>query len=432
MGRRQLSWKDRLREGVTLTAPDGTVFAAGWIGNDFSLDKSVGQFRYPLVDGTRTQDLGVSSFVYPMTLQFEGDNNDLDAHRFAKACAQRGPWQVVHPIYGNLNLQPYGTITVHARPAESGNLTVVDTQWIDSIGDATTVPATEISAQIMQQAEVANAAANDQFADGFDAGTPDAVALGAQLGLSAVKRFTASTIGVVVKAAADASALFAAAYNTIVSDLSQAILVPSQIASDLQGLIQLAQHVSDSGAYLVAQFQATVNSFLDLIPAGNDASARNQVEMIDLACSASVIAAAQVVAVMTPDTREQAVLIAQGLSSMFLTVIDGLDQAAISFADLPLADRYQPMANAYSDLALLVGLAIRYVLSILYDLKVARTFVLDRPRAAIEITITEYGAEFDSQGNSYYDYLITTNQLHGREVVVVPAGREITIYEAAA
>jgi prophage DNA circulation protein len=121
-----MSWLDRLRSDIELTSPSGAVFNPLWIGDDISMAKKLGIFEYPKVLGAVVQDMDVGATSYPLSLFFEGPDNDLEAADFFKACKERGPWTVIHPVDGTLILNLVN-ISKKVRPVESGNLTQVDT-----------------------------------------------------------------------------------------------------------------------------------------------------------------------------------------------------------------------------------------------------------------------------------------------------------------
>ena len=85
-----MSYIDRLRQ-LQLTSPNGSVFTANWVSNDQSKEKNLGVFNFPNVDGSEVQDLGIKSANIPLSFSFEGEDNDLEARDFFKACDERGP-----------------------------------------------------------------------------------------------------------------------------------------------------------------------------------------------------------------------------------------------------------------------------------------------------------------------------------------------------
>ena len=157
-----MSWRDRLKETIQFTSPSGQVFNPYWIGDSRSKSKKLGEFPPPKRDGTIIQDLGTSGTVYPLTVIFEGDNNDLESQRFFAACSETGEWEIVHPVLGILNLI-LSSITENIRPVTSGNVTTVETEWVEPLSDDQTVSDAELVDRINQQLLALNAAAAAQL-----------------------------------------------------------------------------------------------------------------------------------------------------------------------------------------------------------------------------------------------------------------------------
>jgi prophage DNA circulation protein len=139
-----MSWIDRLRSGITLVSPEGNRFEAKWRGNDASLTKRVNRVAHPDLDGETAQDLGVNSWDMPTSLYFDGPDCDIDAQRFSRAVAERGLWNVTHPIVGLRRLMPT-KITVGWQPLDSGNVTQVSVDWFEPDPDASALSETSIS-----------------------------------------------------------------------------------------------------------------------------------------------------------------------------------------------------------------------------------------------------------------------------------------------
>jgi hypothetical protein len=60
------------------------------------------------------------------------------------------------------------------------------------------------------------------------------------------------------------------------------------------------------------------------------------------------------------------------------------------------------------------------------NLAIERRFTLDRPRAPIEIAITEYGGLGANDFN--LDLFIYSNDLHGKDIMLLARGREVVVY----
>jgi prophage DNA circulation protein len=129
-------WQTRLRPKITFTSPSGQVFIGRWCGDQREIEKMIGEHSFPGRDGSIVQDLGSRAARYPLTIYFDGPNHDLIAWGFFEAMKERGPWLVVHPVYGYLVLQPTKATEV-ANPVESANVTEVQTEWLEPLNEET-------------------------------------------------------------------------------------------------------------------------------------------------------------------------------------------------------------------------------------------------------------------------------------------------------
>ena len=155
-------YRDRLRPNIQLTSPDGNVFTALWRGNPRAQSKKVGIFNFPKVDGSITQDLGVSSATYTLSISFEGPDNDLTSDQFFTALKERGVWEIIHPVHGLKKLQPL-SFTPSDDPVTSGNITDIETEWIESLEPSAVASTPELQATVSSQIETVNETASDQL-----------------------------------------------------------------------------------------------------------------------------------------------------------------------------------------------------------------------------------------------------------------------------
>ena len=429
-----VNWQDRLRKTISLVSPTSkTRFIAGWSSNDITGTKRVGVFQYPLVDGTLTQDLGYSSREFPLTLYFEGDDNDIIASQFQAAFAERGAWTINHPVLGQIVAQPTGAVKLSVDPTSSGNITVATTSWIETTIAAAQQSVQELASTINGQAAQSQSDSAAQFIAGTDLTDPAASVQTAETGTAIASLFNSSPIGKLIAATSDLAGKSATAYNTLTADLQAATIDPAKIATDVQTFVSLGAIASGDFPSLVTASLAFVQSVVEgYLPSGNNGPAKNQVEIAELYAVSGMIAVSQLIANSVPSTRDACVNAATNIASQFNAMVAALDAIQTNFFGVPLTGQYFSTLGVYADLAILLGLSIQYLLTILFDLKIARVVTLDRPKTTIGVAIEQYGSEYDSQVNDNYQYLIDTNHLTGRDVIILSAGREITIYEAVA
>jgi len=156
-------WRDRLKETIVFNSPNGNSFEAKWRGDERSIQKRIGEFGFPGRSGSIVQDLGSKAARYPLTIYFDGADNDLNAARFFDAVYnEKGPWLVGHPIYGTIELQPV-SVTEKAQPVESGNITEISSEWVETLNEETLETTRQMWAEINELQKDANGAAIEDF-----------------------------------------------------------------------------------------------------------------------------------------------------------------------------------------------------------------------------------------------------------------------------
>jgi hypothetical protein len=94
--------------------------------------------------------------------------------------------------------------------------------------------------------------------------------------------------------------------------------------------------------------------------------------------------------------------------------------------DAGIGDQYFGARETEDALADLSAEVAQYLLSIIFDLKIERRFILDRDRSPLEIAITEYGK--GGWDDEYFELFIRSNNLSGVDILILPAGREVVVY----
>ncbi len=423
-----IPWLSRLRKQLTLTAPNGTQYTASWAGNDIEGAKLVGQFNTPLADGTITQDLGSKSLEYPFTLSFEGDNHDQVARLFmTDFLHQRGTWQVVHPQYGSVQLQAL-TIRISADPTTSGNITKVETTWIEPAGVDTSISSAEIGSQVADAVNTANASAAAQFQAALNIQDSEAMAAASVQGTLSLSSFTGSKLGVLLNGVSEFTAAVTTAYAGVQAALTAIPLDVINGASQIQTLMQLPALVTADLSAKIAAFGDMSSRLLANVLPASDPNTRNSTIMSELFLTACITGAAESVVTSTPVTRDQAVQAINDINALFTSITSALDAVQDIGTGNTIETQYFSNGISFPDLVRLVGLVQAYLLRLIFDLKVAKRFILASPRAPIEITITEYGTEYNPDGTSNLDLFIASNALHGQNIILIPAGTEVVVY----
>jgi hypothetical protein len=128
-----------------------------------------------------------------------------------------------------------------------------------------------------------------------------------------------------------------------------------------------------------------------------------------------------------PETRREALSILNEYLRFSAETQSALDAVAELTKDEYIEKQFLPRVNSGDAISTLNTAVVKYILETLCSLKIERRMTLDKPRAPLEIAITEYKASADNV-DYFYNFFCKTNNLHGREMLLLKAGREIVIY----
>ena len=419
-----MSWRDRLRQSIELTSPDGNIFEAAWQGNSRSMDKKLGLFEFPKVKGTKVQDLDIGSARYPLTIFFAGENNDQESDRFFKACRERGIWSVIHPVRGSLNLQLI-SVTENIQPVESGNVTQFDTEWIEPLEDSVVPSLFQQRSTIDSQIDEVNSTASDQIASNILQKTAAQIAA-FEATVNAVVSSVEKFLAPIYELQSEINSQILSIKRGINSLLTAPVLDVVSIAGQIQALVQLpALAIADINSRIEA-YGNFIDAALDFSPETAKTKDRNIVAVQELALTSGLAAIGFVSSTGELASRLQAIELIDTNTELFKNITDTLDGTQELFKNEIIDDQYFSQSESYSDVLLMISQTIAYLLRSAFDLSVEKRFVLEKMRAPIEITIFEYGDLGENDIN--FDLFIDSNGLKGNDILILPEGREVLVY----
>ncbi len=417
-------WRDRLRKTCQLTSPDGNIFNPLWRKDSHSANKKLGIFEYPKVDGTAIQDLGINGIRYPLTLFFEGPDHDIESQRFFKSLKERGTWEIIHPVQGQLFLQPISFSSLD-DPTENANITQVTTEWIEPIDPAVLQTTPQLAGIISSQSLDVNESASDQLSANIQTATA-AEGIATEAASNKVIIAVNETLAPIFKGVAEITSQMEAIQRGIQDTLDAIILRPIALAGQIQALIELPLLATTNIRSRLTAYTNLINGLLGISPEVTNTEGRNTVAVQELALTASITAVAQVAASGTLDTRPEAIEAADEVFALFKAIIDELDLTQELFEDNLIDSQFFSLSQAFSDVSLLVAQAIAYFLLASYDLKIEKRFTITKPRAPIEIVVSEYGELGENDIN--FTLFINSNKLKGNDIRILPSGREVVVY----
>lgn len=419
-----MSWKDRLRPNLTLISPQGNVFEPLWSGNTRSMEKKLGIFEFPKIKGLKIQDLDVGGVRYPLTFFFEGLDHDQEANKFFKACKERGLWEVNHPVRGGLSLQLV-SVSESIEPVTSGNITTIESEWLEPQESAIVGPMPQVAAQIQAQTVFVNNSAANQLNNNILQDTAGFVKR-IQTETNKLTQKITDGLKTLTEPIADINSSIQAIQRSIQGIITQSVVDVLALGGQIQQLVQLPALASDDIQTRLTTYSAMIADVFTLFPSDDNPESKNTVSLHEVALSAAIVAVAQIGSTGTLQTRSRAVETIETVSQLFTDITDNLDNVQDLFQDKTIDLQYFSQSDSFADSAYITALGIQYLQQALFDLAIERRFTLKSPRSPIEITISEYGALGENDAN--FDLFIESNQLQGNDILLLPAGREVVVY----
>jgi len=419
-------WKARVRDSIELTSPEGATFSAKWQGGPRDFNKKLGIFAYPKVKGNIVQDLDVNSTRYNVRCFFEGEQHDKTANQFFTACRETGTWEIIHPIHGFLELQLVSVRELN-DPVKSGNVTAIETQWIEPLDPVSLITAAELAALIDEKIKDLNTNAAQQFADNLNQRSEafSRAVESATTKATLILETTTKPLYDSIDALDNAITAIQASINDV---KTQTTILTDSLAGQLQQLTQLPALGIGDGQAKGSVYTDLVDDLTQVLPASvrQPEIARNEAAVSELTMVAALGAIAKVATISDLVTRTQALELAEVLANLFELVTDSLDAAQEQFQTTDFYTQYFSQSQTFLAAADLIATANKYLLTLAPSLQVEKRIVLDRPRAPIEIAITEYGSLGENDEN--FDLFITTNDLKGDQILLLDRGVEVVVY----
>ena len=431
-----MAWTDRLRKTIKFISPSGLEFTPLWKGNEISAKKRLGRHAYPNLDNEVVQDLGMESRDYPLTVYFDGPDNDKDAWAFGKALCEPETWKVTHPVYGLLFLQLV-SFKFKPEPVDSGNVTVFETAWIEPASNEEIKPEPDPAAEVEAAVEaVKEGTLKDSAAitqDGIS--KANAAANGLKQGLNAVKCTIQSANARINTLQAQINDFATTAYLDIASiagGVIELLEAPDLMAKSVSSKIALFSNLGKKIMSNMPHADSANTTGHEIAPnmpgsLSNKTGQKNLALAGQLFLNAITVGLAKSVISNLPESRREALATLNEFQRFSREAEEALDKSAALTAEERIEDQFVPRASSGEAIATLNTAVVRYVMRALFDLKIERRMVLDRPRAPLEIAITEYKATGES-ADYYFDLFCRTNDLHKLDVLLLPAGREVVIY----
>ena len=405
-----MTWRDRLIEAA-YTSPGGTRIAFEYEDVSRRSEKKTASFNFADADGTYVQDNGNAGRQYPVRAIFSGEDYDLSATAFENILLERGTGTLEHPAYGVLNVVPFGSITRRDDLTTRANQAVIEVAFFDTTDIAYPTAQSDPGSEVLTAVEEFNSAAAQEFSDVTDlAGAVPA----AQFKNNYLALLDAAQTG--LQSVADTQKDVNAQFKTITDSINLGIdvLVQQPLTLAFQTAVMI-----QAPARALTDIRARLDAYKNLstvIAGGNLADTPNQFRTQDLYAMSYVTGSVLSTLNNQFTTKTEAIEAAQEVLAQLDTVVNWRDENLDNLDEIDQGAAYQQLQEA-------VALTAGFLVEISFTLKQERRITLNRARTIIDLASELYGSIDDR-----LDFLISSNDLSGDEILELPEGREVVYY----
>lgn len=414
-----MGWEDRIREAA-YTSPSGNRLVFLYENVTKAFDKKTSAFNFPDVEGTFIQDNGRTGRRLPLRIFFSGDDYDLDAIQFEEGLAEKGVGKLEHPIYGSIDVVPFGSIGRRDDLKTAANQAIFEVVFWETLDILFPTNQVDPGSVVLEAVDEYNTAKSEQLNEDIDLGTAIEEATFENQYITILN--TAKTL---LQDVADAQDDVKKAFNAIFDSITLGIdvLISDPLTLAFQTAIFL-QAPSRAVTSIRTRLDAYTSLATGIISAtgsirspSSDSQNANAFQNDDLFVSTAVTGAITSVVNNQFETRPDALAAAEEILDLADQVTVWRDANYLSLEEIDTGGSYQKFQEA-------VALTAGFLVEISFSLKQERFIILDRARTIIDLVAELYGTVEDED----IDFLILSNDLTGSEILELPKGKTVVYY----
>lgn len=408
-----MSWIEKIQSDLIITTGDGKEYTPAYLNANKAVEYNVKEFEFNDIPGTLVDRRLPKGAKFTLELYFQGEDHLEVAAEFEKSAADKRAWNMSHPLYGDVLVQPMGL------GLDNGgyNVTKVSCTVAETIGTAQIRPVVNAPDKIAADKITTDNAAATSFANDVPA---KKVSVLQQLtdNVNACYNMVSSQI----KESTDASEFFNK-YNEVNALINAVVYDAYAIATQVQQLISMPANFADTVANRLKMFENQFALFQDLIPDIEDRAIKKTFEFTVLSVVSGMVLATVTNILTAYTSRKDVIAVIDRVLDVYNAYIVALDTLQDDNGGDPL--NYIADATGIIKLNALVAYAVTNLQAVAQDSKQERTIILEEDSNAITLTNRFYGMDDLDENLTYF---INTNNLKLSEYLQILKGREIIYY----
>lgn len=403
-----MSWLDKVKNQLTITCGDGESYTPNYLNPQKAIDYNFTEFLFPNIDGTLVVRYAPKGRRYPVEFYFQGEEHLDTAAAFETSAADRRPWTVSHPLYGELTVQP---VSLNFDNTEY-NVTKITGVLLETIEKPRpSVTASPVD-QVIDDKITADAVIAEAYAEQVTPTATDVAEMQMQNQVLYAE-------GKGLATGSEGNAYFNA-FNTAYSAISSATAEPLAAMNAIQQMIsapaRFAASVKERMNTLETQFNRLVETVENLLTP-------NQKRQFQAAAGTMMTTMSENAVTGEYQTSSDVLSMVEAVSAQYEEYITSLD--ALQTANAGDPESYVPDQSALLAIDALVNSAVSNLFDIALDAQQERSIILEHDSNAVVLAHRFYGLDAADEN---LERFIETNNLSFNEYVHIKKGTRIIYY----
>lgn len=407
-----MGWIDNINEQMTITTGDGKQYTPEWLDAQITMEFNISQFNFINIPGTKVDRRQPLGNKYNLRVFFQGDNHLEVAEAFRISAGDPRAWNISHPFYGKITVQPLGLSFDFTKY----NVSEITGSVMETITDENPKTSIDPTLKISADKDDLDVAVSEAFSNSI---IPDSTDKN-QLASAQSSYYTEASKQIT---GTDAEK-FLNLYNAAQSAIIEATAEPFNAITKIQEFINFPPGL----LYTTTQNRITMleNQFVNLNLSVADIITRNQ--KIVYEANAGVLIANMAIASITPQpgnygTRNQVISAINTIIANYNLYISLLDSLQTANNGGPTS--YIPDAQSITKLNDLINYTVANLFQIAISTKQERSIFIEDDSNIILLTHRFYGLDAD---DANIEQFILNNGIGLTEMYQIKKGRKIIYY----
>lgn len=409
-----MSWIEKVKEQLIITTDDGKQYKPQYVNANKICEWNTATFDFIGLAGSYVSRKLPRGRKFNLDISFQGINH-LDVAQALEDSTNTttGPWQLSHPLYGSILVQPISIAFDNSLLNISLiSVVVIETITLDKVNDVVISPSSFIATQGEQiRTQVLDELVND---------VPQ-VSSALKSNMSTELKTQLNTISSSITNAADANN-YINEFNKSTSLLNTVGSTTVDIARSVQRFTAMPYAFADT---IENRLRICVTQFELLKSNAQNLFSRNSKKLLEFQMSSVMASALQATVTDanydTTEDIENALDVIGQLEEDYIAILDGMSNTTV--AD---DNSYIPNHESVRNVLYLCAYVHEHLVEIARNARVKYILTLLSDMTLFEVTAMVYG--YDEKDENFHR-IIADNNVSASEYLVLKKGRKITYYK---